>query len=96
MTNLPVWAYFIGDAGHDWIIHTMYYQLPTYMHSVLRYKFGFVYYLPWICLGCSALVAAAVADYFIGNSVFGVATIRKFYTGMGKSRWLVRHSWCLE
>lgn len=84
VTNLAVWAYFVGDSGHGWVINTLYYQIPNYLSCVLKYNYSVVLILPWLCMGISSVIFGGLADNLIRYR-FGTATIRKFFSGICKS-----------
>lgn len=69
-------------------------DLPKYMKDVLRFNVkqnGFLSSLPYILMWMVSLVSGCLCDWLIKKKIMTVEFARKFFTTVGKYRYLTHY-----
>ncbi|CAF3774423.1 unnamed protein product [Rotaria magnacalcarata] len=78
-TSLPVWAIITAHFGTNWVIYTMFTELPTFLVKSLDFrvdKAGLLSALPWLPLAISVYGAGFISDKL--TEKYSTLNVRKF------------------
>ncbi|XP_030754223.1 putative inorganic phosphate cotransporter [Sitophilus oryzae] len=67
-TNIPFWANLSGHTGHNYIFHTLFTYLPTYMKEILQFDItqnGLYSSAPFMALWLSAITLSITGNYIV-------------------------------
>lgn len=83
---MAVWAIVIGKMGHDWLMYTLYTDLPKYLDNVLGFKIkktGFVASMPYIAMWICTICCGLLADWLTKKKEVRILTVRRIFSTVG-------------
>ncbi|XP_021001596.2 putative inorganic phosphate cotransporter [Parasteatoda tepidariorum] len=88
MLSAPVWAFTFAVIGHSFGYIMLMTELPTYLHTILRYDLtsnGILCAIPFILQLVVSWIASWAADKLRTTNKFSITFIRKLFNTIGMS-----------